>query len=61
MSSPATKQLSKLLLKVNKLSSDALALSNKVFVHPDDYKSLKASISSLGDFVLIRDWVFTIA
>jgi len=48
---------SKLTLKVNKLPADELALTNKVFVCPEDFKALK---TGPGDYVLIKDFVFTV-
>lgn len=47
----------KLSLKVNKLPADELALTNKVFVNPEDFKALKPGP---GEYVLLKDFVFTV-
>jgi vesicle-fusing ATPase len=60
MATPA-KPATKVPLKITKLPSDELALTNKVFVSPEDYKVLKGSASALGDFVMLKDFVFSYA
>lgn len=47
-------------LKVTKLPSEELGLTNKVYVNPEEYKRFKEVMSSLGDYVLVKDFVFTL-
>jgi len=50
----------KLALKATKLPNDDLALTNKVYVSPEDAKKLKTGISAdLGQFVEVKGFVFT--
>lgn len=50
----------KMSLKATKLPADEYALTNNVYINPEDYKTLKPGLSSNGDYVLIKDFVFTL-
>jgi len=50
--------VTKVSLKVTKLPSDSLALTNKVYLNPGDAKLLKKE-NSLGNFIQVKDFVFT--
>jgi len=50
--------VTKLPLKVAKLPSESLALTNKVYINPADAKLLKKP-EALGNYVLVKDFVFT--
>jgi hypothetical protein len=45
--------------KVTKLPADELALTNKVFLSPRDYKILKDAVSNLGNWLKVNEWIFT--
>jgi len=49
----------KIFVKATKLPSDDLALTNKVFLSPEDSKKLKSSVSELGNFVDVKGFIFT--
>jgi hypothetical protein len=51
--------MSKLALKAVKLPSDDLALTNKVFLSPEDFKKLKAGSSDIGNYVSVKGFIFT--
>lgn len=51
-----------LILKCDKVPQESLALTNKVFVHPEDYAKLRKEIPETfteGPFVQIEDFIFT--
>jgi len=50
--------VTKVNLKVTKLPSDSLALTNKVYLNPADAKLLKKE-TALGNFIQVKDFVFT--
>eukprot|EP01114_Cavostelium_apophysatum_P005910 TRINITY_DN1708_c0_g2_i2.p1 TRINITY_DN1708_c0_g2~~TRINITY_DN1708_c0_g2_i2.p1 ORF type:complete len:741 (+),score=233.24 TRINITY_DN1708_c0_g2_i2:137-2359(+) len=50
--------------KVTKLPNDELALTNKIYVSPDDYKTFKNAVLAsrlTGDYIQVKDFVFTFA
>lgn len=47
-----------LRLRVSKLPNDSLAFSNRVYFNPEDAHAFQ-SAKSLGDYVMIKDYVFT--
>lgn len=50
------------MLKCDKVPQDSLAITNKVFVHPDDYAKLRKEIPDTfteGPFVQIEGFIFT--
>lgn len=49
----------KLFLKATKLPNDDLALTNKVYLSPEDAKKLKTGTSDLGQFCEVKGFVFT--
>jgi hypothetical protein len=50
--------IQKLAVKVTKLPNDGLALTNKIFFNPADAKLFKKE-NSLGNYVQVKDFVFT--
>lgn len=46
--------------KCEKLPSDSLALSNKVLVHPNDFKTLTSKASDPSfNFIKLENYIFT--
>jgi len=61
MAAPAKPQTGqKFPMKTTKLPADELALTNKVYISPEDFKILKPTLSTLGEYVLVKDFVFTL-
>lgn len=55
MAAPSVQKLS---VKVTKLPNDSLALTNKIFFNPNDAKLFRKE-NSLGNYVQVKDFVFT--
>jgi len=49
----------RLHVKATKLPNDELALTNKVYMSPEDVKKLKAAVSDFGNFVEVKGFIFT--